>query len=125
MKDKLKKIEDFPGVVILANEDGIVTKEKLDELVAEYREWDEMVNGGSFTTWLEFRITPLSRKTSEEWEKEIPERYKLIILDPDGWDRTNYDYSFREELITKEEFDMRLSNSTISCTTDFFTRNMK
>ena len=125
MSDNLKRIEDFPGVVILANEDGVVTKNSLDALVKEYREWDEMVNAGTFTQWLEFREDPTDRKTSADWEKEIDERYKLIILDPDGWDRTNFDYSFNSELITKEEFDKRLSNSTVSCHTSFFTRNMK
>ena len=84
-----------------------------------------MVNAGTFTQWLEFREDPTDRKTSEDWEKEIDERYKLIILDPDGLDRTNFDYSFNSELITQEEFDKRLSNSTVSCHTSFFTRNMK
>ena len=121
----LYRIEDFPGVVILANEEGVVTKGNIDALVQEYIEWDEMVNGGSFTKWLAHREDSPERKTSVEWEKEIPARYKLMIMDPDGWDRTNYEYSFREELITKDEFDKRLSSSTISCTTEFFTRNMK
>jgi|688.fasta_scaffold761113_3 hypothetical protein len=45
---------------------------------------------------------------SSEWIKQ----YGYIILDPDGWDRTNFDYSFNKELITKEEFEKRLSEST-------------
>jgi hypothetical protein len=36
-----------------------------------------------------------------------------LILDPDGWDRKNYDYSFFEESITKEEYLKRLSKSTV------------
>lgn len=52
------------------------------------------------------------KKTSDKWHKELEP--SLIILDPDGWDRKNYDYSFYEELITKEEFYKRLSQSTIS-----------
>ena len=50
------------------------------------------------------------KKTSEEW---LRERENIIkIIDPDGWDRSNYQYSFYEELITKEEFDKRLLMST-------------
>ena len=51
-------------------------------------------------------------KTSLEWSKT--KKYKhWKILDPDGWDRTNYEYSFNQELITEEEFNKRLSMSTI------------
>lgn len=59
-------------------------------------------------------------KTSQEWYNEIPKEYELIILDPDGWDRTNYEYSFNEELISKEEFMNRVSYSTIQAKTSFF-----
>ena len=48
-------------------------------------------------------------KVSSEWVKE----YNCQILDPDGWDRTNYDYSFNEEKITRKEFEKRLIFSTI------------
>jgi len=62
------------------------------------------------------------KKTSKEWYEEIPKKYELVILDPDGWDRTgDFDYSFNKELITKEEFKMRLSYSTIQCDLSFFT----
>jgi 8-oxo-dGTP pyrophosphatase MutT (NUDIX family) len=59
-------------------------------------------------------------KTSEEWYEMIPNRFEVIIKDPDGWDRRNWDYSFKEELVTKDEFKMRLAYSTISCKTNFF-----
>lgn len=49
------------------------------------------------------------KKTSQEWTKHYP---NLSIMDPDGWDRKNYDYSFNQEEITKEEFERRLSLST-------------
>lgn len=62
----------------------------------------------------------IEKKTSKEWEKIIPKKFGLIIYDPDGWDRKNYEYSFNEELITKEEFKMRLSNSTVLCKSEFF-----
>ena len=60
-------------------------------------------------------------KTSREWYKTIPEKYNVKILDPDGWNRTNYEFSFNEQLITKEEFKKRLSLSTIQCNHGFFT----
>jgi len=48
----LKKIEDFPGVVILADEQGVVTKDRLDELVEifQYNHVD-----GKFTDWLDLQ----------------------------------------------------------------------
>ena len=47
-------------------------------------------------------------KTSEEWAKEK----KVVVLDPDGWDRMNYDYSWFEEEIDEAEFDRRVMEST-------------
>lgn len=51
------------------------------------------------------------KKTSAEWLKELD--FEVEILDPDGWDRSNYDYSFNKEKITEEEFKKRLFGSTI------------
>ncbi len=48
-------------------------------------------------------------KTSEYWSKEFP---NIKILDPDGWDRTNFHYSWYEEGITQGEFKRRMSMST-------------
>ena len=36
------------------------------------------------------------KKTSAQWQSLYP--YPKV-LDPDGWDRKNYDYSWNEELI--------------------------
>jgi hypothetical protein len=47
-------------------------------------------------------------KTSAEWQKECD----TIVIDPDGWDRTNYEYSWNEEKITLEEFQKRMAFST-------------
>jgi len=47
-------------------------------------------------------------KTSEEWAK----LFTLTIVDPDGWDRKNFNYSWFEELITREEFERRAYKST-------------
>lgn len=53
-------------------------------------------------------------KTSEEWNRIVNSKDKIIkILDPDGWDRTNYDYSWSEEKISIREFYKRVSRSTI------------
>lgn len=49
-------------------------------------------------------------KTSEQWQKLHPESY---VLDADGWDRSNYQYSWHEELITFEEYQRRLGWSTV------------
>jgi len=51
-------------------------------------------------------------KVSSEWIKE----YACKILDPDGWDRKNFDYSFNKEKITRREFERRLIGSTIQGT---------
>ena len=47
--------------------------------------------------------------TSEEWSKE----YILAeIIDPDGWDRSNFQYSWYEEKISFKEFEQRAMRST-------------
>lgn len=50
-------------------------------------------------------------KSGEEWQKIIEEF--IEILDPDGWDRQNYDESWQEK-ITWQEFMERLSISSCS-----------
>lgn len=117
-----REIENFTGIKLLLNGEQVVTRENLDALVSEYRKWDEMVNAGTFSEWLEFMIDPSIMKTSEEWLSEVDEKYSLVIMDPDGWDRTDFDYSFYKERITKEEFDRRLSTSTIKCNVNYFTK---
>lgn len=52
------------------------------------------------------------KKTSEQWCKELLSY--TTILDPDGWDRSNFHYSWFEERITQKEFNNRLMNSTVS-----------
>jgi hypothetical protein len=49
-------------------------------------------------------------KTSEEWQKQFP---NTKVLDPDGWDRKNYQYSWFEEKITLEEYTTRLHESSV------------
>lgn len=50
------------------------------------------------------------KKTSEEWQKLKPE---IEVLDPDGWDRKNFHFSWYEELITEEEYNKRVIPSTV------------
>lgn len=59
-------------------------------------------------------------KTSDEWYKELGEQH-YIIHDPDGWDRKNYQYSFYEEKITKEEYQRRVMASTLLHASQFGT----
>ena len=32
-------------------------------------------------------------KTSQQWYDELRKTQNITIMDPDGWDRTNYKYS--------------------------------
>jgi hypothetical protein len=50
----------------------------------------------------------LTLKTSAEWYLDYP----IKIINPDGWDRDNFHYSWYEELITFKEFDRRAMAST-------------
>ena len=54
-------------------------------------------------------------KTSQDWLTAVQAETgdTITIADPDGWDRKNYEYSFNEELISRQEFDVRLSHSTV------------
>jgi len=53
------------------------------------------------------------KKTSEKWHEKFKKRYKCKILDPDGWDRSNLEYSWHKEKITWEEFQKRMMISSI------------
>lgn len=54
------------------------------------------------------------KQTSAKWYEEFMKTHKTRILDPDGWDRQNFTYSFHEELVTEAEFTIRLMWSTCS-----------
>lgn len=49
-------------------------------------------------------------RTSEEWSNT---RQDVIVMDPDGWDRRNFQFSWFEEKITSSEFQRRLMRSTV------------
>ena len=51
----------------------------------------------------------MSTKTSAEWQEL---KQDIIVIDPDGWDRNNYQFSWFEELITEEEYQKRIMVST-------------
>ena len=51
------------------------------------------------------------KRTSEQWQRMKPDRK---VLDPDGWDRKNFDYSWFKQEITEEEYDQRVSRSTVA-----------
>ena len=52
-------------------------------------------------------------KSSDSWQKEFP---NVKILDPDGWDRKNFQYSWFEELISYDEYIRRTVRSTVRST---------
>ena len=41
--------------------------------------------------------------TSQEWNLIIYPYNEVIIMDPDGWDRQNWTYSWYEEMITESD----------------------
>ena len=98
------------------------------ELLTDYRNWIGEEESNRFTKMLlrkvnenivilERTIVKLESKeeikTSDEWEKSnLPEMDGTIVLDPDGWDRQNYQFSYYEELITKDEYLLRVGGST-------------
>ena len=64
-----------------------------------------------FEAWMNFRHPEdgyQELKTSVEWQK----LWDYIVLDPDGWDRQDYQYSWFEEEITWGEFNRRAFSST-------------
>ena len=51
------------------------------------------------------------KKTPEEWLKD-PRLAGVTVLDPDGWDRANFEESWAEE-ITLMEMQTRVAQSTV------------
>lgn len=58
------------------------------------------------SSWL-----PPIKQTSVQWYHQR-DNQRVILLDPDGWDRKNFDHSWSEERVTKEEYERRLGLST-------------
>lgn len=55
------------------------------------------------------KVATETTKTSDEWSK----LYGYKIIDPIGWDKENYRYSWYKERITREEFELRAHKSTV------------
>jgi len=49
-------------------------------------------------------------KTSQSWQEEF--RSWFLVLDPDGWNREKFSYSWFEEKITQNDFINRMKKST-------------
>lgn len=49
-------------------------------------------------------------RTSEQWQAHL--RDEFTVLDPDGWDRADYEYSWKSEIVTEAEFRNRAARST-------------
>lgn len=47
--------------------------------------------------------------TSEEWQQIYP---SPKVLDPDGWNRKDFSYSWYQELIDEKEYHLRVIQST-------------
>lgn len=47
-------------------------------------------------------------------QTEMVKSKGILVADPDGWDRKNFQYSFYEEAISWDEFMKRLGMSTIT-----------
>lgn len=54
------------------------------------------------------RMTKNRKATSAEWAAQLGAE----VLDPDGWDRRNFIFSWHEEVISRAEFDRRYLAST-------------
>ena len=107
---------------------GVETLKESIELLTDYRKWIGEEESNRFTKMLLRKvyenIAILERtigkleskeeiKTSDEWEKsDLPEMKGTEVLDPDGWDRQNFDFSYYQELITKDEYLLRVGGST-------------
>ena len=52
--------------------------------------------------------------TSEEWNAKLFPNNEVIIMDPDGWDRSaeGWEFSWYQEQITENEFMLRVMRST-------------
>lgn len=50
-------------------------------------------------------------KTSAEWNEDLAEG--IHVIDPDGWDRVNFQISWYDEKIDREEFERRFMLSTV------------
>ena len=63
------------------------------------------------------RVNRKIKKTSNEWQKLYPD---IVVLDPDGWNRDKrFDFEWNKELITLEEYKLRVMRSTCKFKVNF------
>lgn len=62
-------------------------------------------------------VVEIPVKNSASWMSILYPNGEYKIIDPDGWDRGNFDYSYNQELVSEKEFHNRLANSTVQRTT--------
>ena len=65
------------------------------------------IKSNGVTAVQEQRIIKL---TSAEWQKILP---KVQVWDTDGWDGRNFQFSWFEEKIDRNEYERRLAQSTV------------
>lgn len=53
------------------------------------------------------------KKPAADWFMELHHNKGVVILNPDGFDRSNFHYSFNEEPLTKKEYLLKLAECTI------------
>ena len=86
---------------------NVVKREVVEECLTEQEKQEIEENN---------RVHESDLRTSEEWQKIC----RIQVLDPDGWDRKNYQYSWYEEKISREEFERRTITSTCEFPIDRF-----
>jgi len=57
-----------------------------------------------------------TRRPSSMWYEIVSVPKGVEILDPDGWDRKRFTYSWYQECITEREYESRLAISTLKMT---------
>ena len=51
------------------------------------------------------------KKTAEQWTEFLG--FNGMILDPDGFDRKNWNYAWTEELMTEDEYLQKAARCTV------------
>lgn len=117
-QEKLSAAEAVMGFAAWLSTREQVTKfgssEDCAPLVARVREFCETNDLGEpaddYTDRLKHPV-PTQEKTSDEW-LATDEFAGVQVMDPDGWDRQNFQESWAEK-ITHDEFMRRLCRSTV------------
>lgn len=111
VKDQLFEID----IISESDDDPYFCKLTPTDVKDEYFFAAHYYNGGcSLNECLEEEVEKVIdeelRLTSEEWQKRYP---NPRVVDADGWDRSNFEYSWRKELITLDEYKKRVRVSSV------------